>query len=248
MKAILTYHSIDDSGSPISIAETDFRRHIAWIAAHGPPVVSIDELLALPAGAAALALTFDDAFVSFAQVAWPVLRERGMPATLYVPTAHVGGTNAWGGVAQPGIPQLDILDWDRLARLSEEGVTLGSHSRTHPRLAEIPAAAARAEMEGSAEDMMRIIGSRPRGFAYPYGSCSPVVAGAARELYDHACTVDLRPFGAAEDPHLLPRIDTYYLRRQGMLEAWGSSALKVYLHARAGARRCRQLLFESRSA
>ena len=33
MKAILTYHSIDESGSVISIPEATFRRHVAWLAA-----------------------------------------------------------------------------------------------------------------------------------------------------------------------------------------------------------------------
>ena len=33
MRAVLTYHSIDDSGSPISLAEKDLRGHVAWLAA-----------------------------------------------------------------------------------------------------------------------------------------------------------------------------------------------------------------------
>lgn len=248
MRAILTYHSIDESGSPISIGEADFRRHIAWLDDRGPRIVSIEELLALPAGEPAVALTFDDAFVNFADRAWPVLRERRLPVTLYVPTAHAGGTNAWGGVAQPGIPELDILGWDQLARLAAEGLTLGSHTRTHPRLDQLPAAAARDELERSADEIADRTGRRPRSLAYPYGACSPDIAAVAREVYDHACTVDLRPLSAIEDLHLLPRIDAYYLRKQGMLEAWGTGAWKVYLRARAGARRCRSLLSLVRSA
>jgi peptidoglycan/xylan/chitin deacetylase (PgdA/CDA1 family) len=211
-------------------------------------VVGVAELLTLPADEAALALTFDDAFVNFAALAWPLLRDHGLPATLYVPTSHVGGTNAWGGVAEPGIPQLEILDWDALARLAEEGVVLGSHTCTHPRLAALPAAAARDEMERSAEEMTFRLGKRPAGLAYPYGSCSPAVAAAAGQLFDHACTTDLRPIGSAEDCHRLPRLDTYYLRKDGMLEAWGRSRLRIYLRARAGARRCRSLLAEMRHA
>ena len=86
MRAILTYHSVDESGSPISIAPAAFRRHVAWLAAHGPRVVSVDELLRLPPTAAAVALTFDDAFVNFADLAWPLLREHRLPATVFVPS------------------------------------------------------------------------------------------------------------------------------------------------------------------
>ena len=32
MKAILTYHSVDETGSVISIDERAFRRHIEWLA------------------------------------------------------------------------------------------------------------------------------------------------------------------------------------------------------------------------
>ena len=40
MRAILTYHSIDDSGSPISIAPADFRRHLDWLTSGRVPVRS----------------------------------------------------------------------------------------------------------------------------------------------------------------------------------------------------------------
>lgn len=248
MRAILTYHSVDESGSPISIAPAAFRRHVAWLAAHGPRVVSVDELLRLPAGAAGVALTFDDAFVNFADVAWPLLREHGMPATVYVPTGHVGGTNAWGRRSDPGIPTLPLLGWDRLARLVEEGVELGSHTCTHPHLTRMDAVHVMAELEDSATRLRTLLACNPSGLAYPYGSYNAAVMAAAAKLYDHAVTVDLRPLGPDEDRFALPRIDMYYLRDRGMLEAWDTGRLRLYLKARAGVRRCRTLLHTVRSA
>ena len=32
MRAVLTYHSIDDSGSPISVRRDAFQRHVKWLA------------------------------------------------------------------------------------------------------------------------------------------------------------------------------------------------------------------------
>ncbi|HSJ08540.1 MAG TPA: polysaccharide deacetylase family protein [Longimicrobiales bacterium] len=248
MRAILTYHSIDDSGSPISLPEDVFRRHVEWLAGAGPRVVSIEDLLALPGTEPAVAITFDDAFVNFADTAWPVLRDHALPVTLYIPTAHAGRTNAWGGHAEPGIPELPILDWNRLARLMEEGVVPGSHTRTHPRLARLPANAVQDELESSAREISSKLGMRPAGLAYPYGSCSAAVAATAARLFDHACTVDLRPLGARENRHMLPRLDMHYFRRHGMLESWGRSSLKLYLRARAGGRRCRTALNAVRGA
>ena len=242
MRAILTYHSIDSSGSPISIPEPVFRRHVQWLADQGPAVVTVAELLALTDTESAVAITFDDAFVNFADVAWPLLRERGLPVTLYVPTGHVGRTNEWGGVTDPAIPALPIMDWDTLGRLKSEGVHVGSHTCSHPHLERLPAGALREELEQSAMQLMDRLGARPAGLAYPYGSCDPRVATAAAEVYDHACTTELRLLDASDTPHLLPRLDAYYLQSAGTLESWGSTRMRMYVRARAGARRCRQLL------
>jgi len=58
--------------------------------------VGVNELLAaldgkhkLPRGA--VAITFDDGYRDFQDVAWPLLKKYKIPAILFVPTAHVGG-------------------------------------------------------------------------------------------------------------------------------------------------------------
>ena len=56
MRAILTYHSIDESGSPISISEQVFRSQIAWLAKGHVKVVSLETLMGMPASANAVAL------------------------------------------------------------------------------------------------------------------------------------------------------------------------------------------------
>lgn len=248
MKAILTYHSVDSSNSVISISEREFRSQVEWLAAHGPRVVTIDELLRAPAAEAAVALTFDDAFVNFGDVAWPILRAYGLPATLYIPTSHVGGTNAWGGIDASGIPTLPLLDWERLGRLAEEGVQLGSHTCTHPHLTRVPHAQLREELEESAARLQSMLGVRPAGLAYPYGAHDDRVVQAAAALYDHAVTVELRPLARGDDRCRLPRLDMYYLRGNQLLASWGSQKLKLYLSARAGARRWRGLLSAGRMA
>ncbi|TFG50637.1 MAG: polysaccharide deacetylase, partial [Gemmatimonadales bacterium] len=45
MRAILTYHSIDDSGSPISVAPEQFRAHVRWLQSGVIRVVPLAELL-----------------------------------------------------------------------------------------------------------------------------------------------------------------------------------------------------------
>lgn len=231
MRAILTYHSIDARGSPISTAPEVFRAHCDWLAAGGVRTMTLTELLATPAAAPAVAITFDDAFVSFAELAWPLLRERRIPVTLFVPTADVGGDNgSWESL--PGIPELPILGWEALARLAAEGVELGSHGRTHRDLRRLGDAVLRRELEDSRDEIAERTGEAPATLAYPYGRHDDRVATAAGRVYELACTTELRPLRATDDRRRLPRIDAFYLRRPALLRAWRSPALRGYLRLR----------------
>ena len=242
MKAILTYHSIDDSGSVISTDPATFREHVKWLAAGAVRVTPLDEVLHLPSDADAVALTFDDGFENLGTIAAPLLADHGLVATAFVVTDHVGGTNAWGGIESSGIPTLRLLDWDGLGRLTELGVALGSHGRTHARLTTLSGAHLAEEVLRSADTVAAALGTRPTAFAYPYGSVSAEARSLVATAYRHACTTELRPLGDDDDPHLLPRLDMHYFREPRRLERWGTAEFRRRLWLRAQARRVRQQL------
>lgn len=239
MRAILTYHSIDPSGSPVSIDEGALRRHIAFLRSGKVAVVRLEEILAVPEQRAAVALTFDDGFTNFESVAWPLLRYQDFPVTLFVATQRVGRDNAWGGASARGIPTLPLLGWDALRRMQKQGLTLGSHSRTHPRLTQLDDEALADELDGSLVDMERELGVRPGSFCYPYGDVDARVAAAVRSRFARACTTELATLPPSPDAHLLPRLDAFYYRGAGRLESFGSLAFRAHLRLRAAARRLR---------
>jgi len=243
VKAIITYHSIDESGSVISIDARTFRSHVEWLARCRLPVVSVAELARLPDDASAIALTFDDGFANFGQVAWPLLRQHGLSATLFVVTECIGATNAWSVGQQPPVPHLPLLGWSELGRLASEGVTIGSHTRTHPNLKQISEQQAADEIGGAAQVLSERLGARAEIFAYPYGAFSPGSVRAVRRHHAFACTTELRGVRASDDAHELPRLDAYYFRRAGVLEAFGSARFRNYLWLRARARGLRQALY-----
>ncbi len=247
MRAILTYHSIDDSHSVISIDERTFRQHADWLAGGAVRVVSVDELLGLD-DEDAVALTFDDAFTNFAEVAWPILRERGLPVTLFVVSGRAGRDNAWGGRPPSGIPQLPLLGWRALGRLRDEGVEIGSHGATHAPLDSLDPEGLESEIAGSASAIERELGAAPGGFAYPYGRVGQEAERLVAESYDWACTTELAPLGSGEPPHRLPRLDAYYLRRPGRLAEWGTPRFRAWLAVRRAARRARTLLAQGAPA
>lgn len=239
MRAILTYHSLDPSGSPISVHPEAFRRHVDWLASGDVAVRGFRELLM--SREPGVAVTFDDAFVSFREIAWPLLKERGIPVTVFVPTDHAGRTNRWPDESYAGIPELPLLDWDALRELALEGVQLGSHTRSHRDLRTLPDDELREELEAAAERIEEVT-RRPDLLAYPYGFADARVAAAAREVYSYACTDELRVIADDDDRHLLPRLDAYYLQRPGLLEGFGTWRFGAYLGARRLGRHVRRRL------
>lgn len=248
MRAILTYHSLDDSGSPISLAPDAFRAHVRFLASGRVRVVGLEALLALPDDVDAVALTFDDGFANFATVALPLLAEQGWPATVFVVSDHVGSTNNWGGHAQRGIPTLPLMGWADLERVVAAGVTVGAHTRRHPDLTSQSADALRDEIGGCVATISERLGRRPTAFAYPYGRLSEGVVGATKDWCTHACTTELRVLSVGEDPLRLPRLDACYFRRPLQLETWGTAAFRRRLWIRARGREVRRVVLERRIA
>lgn len=242
VRAILMYHSIDPSGSVISVDPATFRRQGEWLASGRVRVVDLAEVERGEPEEDVVALTFDDGFANFGEVAAPVLRDLGLPATVFVVTDRVGTTNEWDGRPSPGIPSLPLLDWDGLGRVAGAGITLGAHTRRHPRLSRLAPAEQRAEIEGSAARLEAETGRRPAAFAYPYGDLNDSAAGLAAAGFALACTTEFRPLGPGEAPHLLPRLDMYYFRQPGSLEAWGTAPFRWRLRLRGQARRLRAAL------
>lgn len=242
MKAIMMYHSLDHSGSVISLDPDMFARHVRWFASGRVRVVPLEHLASDTGAGDIVSLTFDDAFANFASVAAPQLAEHDLPATVFVVSGRTGGTNAWGDLEDLRIPTLPLLNWDAIGDLARDGITIGGHTRSHPWLGSLSETQLADEIAGCADDIQKHLGLRPATFAYPYGDTSTSATQCVREQYAYACTTQLRVFGAEEDPALLPRLDAYYFRTPGMLESWGSPSFTSFLRRRSFARRVRSRL------
>ena len=239
MRAILTYHSLDRSGSAISVTPESFARQMHWLASQQVAVVSLDALLALPPSVPACAITFDDALQNVHDLALPVLAARGWSATMFVPTAYVGGVNRWNITGRHPIPPLPVMDWDALGRLVDAGWHIGAHTRTHPSLPSLDDAALDEELEGSQADIVARLGLTPQWLAYPFGDLSARVVARAARWYAGACTTELRALAVDDAPLAVPRLDAWYLETAMRHWAWGSPAWRGYFATRRGLRRVR---------
>ncbi len=232
MRAILTYHSIDPSGSAVSVHPHSFARQLEWLVRDDVRVVSLDALLALPPDANAVAITFDDALANIATDAAPQLAAHGWTATVFVPTRHVGRDNQWQALGQHRVPLLPLLSWDGLGRLADAGWTVAAHTRHHARLPSCSDPELADELSGAVEDIATHLGTTARWLAYPFGDVNPRVRDATAQWFAGACTTALRPLGARDDPLALPRLDAYYLTPSVCGWSWGGERMRRYLGVR----------------
>jgi peptidoglycan/xylan/chitin deacetylase (PgdA/CDA1 family) len=239
MKAILTWHSIDDSASPISVSRSVFADQVRFLSSGRVRVVPLASVLS--AGDNAVALTFDDAFTNFAVDAWPALRGAGLPVTVFVVTDRVGDRNRWNGHPEPGIPDLPLADWDALGRLAAEGVDIGCHSRRHPRLDAVDDAALEEETRGAREILRQRLGAAPSSYCYPFGVVGDRERAAVGRCFERAVTTEHRVLADGEDPFILPRLDVYYFNQEGALDSYGGPGFSARVKVRAALRRVRRM-------
>lgn len=242
MRAVLTFHGVDASGSVLSIHPDALRSLLRGIRAAGHAVVSLRELLERPAAPDRVALTFDDGLRSVHGAALPVLQEEGAVATLFLTTGHVGGENDWPG--QPAVaPRFPMMDWDQVGALLRAGWEVQSHTVHHPDLRRLSDAEIRDELGGAARDLEERLGVRPDQLAYPYGAWDPRVRELARLSSRVQLTTELAPLdGRGPDDWSgrgIPRLDAYYLQAGWLQRRFGGALFGAWIAARALLRRWR---------
>jgi peptidoglycan/xylan/chitin deacetylase (PgdA/CDA1 family) len=128
-----------------------------------------------PAGLAAI--TFDDGMRNNHEVAWPILAEYGIPATVYVTIGFLDGSSPWIGAGGDGA----MMSEGQLRELAAAGWELGAHTMTHPDMSALAYEQCLAEVRDSALALQRIGGCAVETFAYPFGRYGAPAIAAARD-------------------------------------------------------------------
>lgn len=170
---ILMYHRVADlpGYDQLAVSTARFEEQMAFLA-RGHRVISLahalDELDAGGPSQAGVAVTFDDGYRDNLEYALPILRQHAIPATIFVTTAFCDQS-----LRHPRYPREQArlhLDWDEVRALSaESGITIGSHTLTHPFLSRVSEARARAEIGQSRELLAQRTGRPADFFCYPSG-------------------------------------------------------------------------------
>ena len=243
VKAILTYHSIDDSRSVVSLSTAELDRQLGTLKSRGVRIVPLTALRLVPPDVDAVALTFDDGFENFATAAASVLLAHTAPATVFVIPSRVGSTNDWESADSRAIvPRLSLMSWAQIAEVRSQGFDIGGHSQTHRSMKGLEPDLLEREVSESAASIKERVGAEAAAFAFPYGDYDDAAIAAVARRYSLACTTDFGLLSETDSPHALPRLDMYYFRSGRMLASYGSLQFKAFVAGRGMIRRLGSLL------
>ncbi len=175
--SILVYHKVDRTVEIGGgwITPGVFRRQMEYIKRRNIPVLNPHEYMEKREG---ILITFDDGYECIYEFAFPVLKEFGFPALVFVVTGFIGKKNTW-----------DLPLWGEELHLTEreikemrkEGIFFGSHSHTHPDLRKLPEEKLREELSVSKKVLEDMLGERVDFLSYPFGLFNERVKSVARE-------------------------------------------------------------------
>ncbi len=274
--SILLYHRVHRSADPLAPGDPDaaaFRWQMELLAARFTPLALAEAVPRLLAGTLpprAVCVTFDDGYADNIDVALPILRAAGVPATFFIATGYLDGGRmfndtvieivrrlphgpvdlAFAGLDQRWLhgdddrralagaliarlkyqePAARAAAADELAErlgvelppgpmmtsaqvqtLAAAGMEIGAHTDSHPILARIDRAAARAEIRRGRDRLTALTGRRPALFAYPNGRAgrdyTTEHAALVRALgFTAAVATDPGAAASGTDPFRLPR-------------------------------------------
>jgi len=192
---ILLYHEFGDAPSGMFVPADLFEKQMDYVVANGCNTIGFDDLLAYreqgkPLPPKPLLITVDDGYASTYNIAYPILAERGLTATLFVHTAYVDTPNH--------------LTWAQLRELVSNGFEVGSHTVTHPLLTTVENLV--DEVVASRWTIEHELGITIDAFSYPYGDYDERVMDAVREAgYRVAVTVEPGYAAPSDAPYSLPR-------------------------------------------
>jgi peptidoglycan/xylan/chitin deacetylase (PgdA/CDA1 family) len=213
---VLCYHAVSpDWPAQLSVTPERLQRQLEFLVRQGYQGATFHEAVTSSESGKKLVVTFDDAYLSVYDLAYPILSSLGLPGTIFVVTdfAESGRTLGWSGIDHwldgPHRPELRSLSWSQLRELAGAGWEIGSHTRTHPMLTTLDDAELVRELGESRETCETELGRPCSSLAYPYGDVDSRVAAAAVAAGYLAAAALPGQFVRGGGPMMWPRLGIY---------------------------------------
>ena len=172
---ILCYHRFGPKSSKLTVTRAGFEAQMQYLADNGYYVAPLAQVRAFLEGKEPLpkktvAITIDDGYRSTYEIAFPVLRKHGFPATVFLYSDFVGAS--------------DALTWQQMKEMTASHlIDVQPHSKTHSNLTQRhfgeSDAAYRERIRREVEMPVNVIRERlevaSTTYAYPYGDVNDTV-------------------------------------------------------------------------
>ncbi len=189
---VISYHKFSESRADLlTVKRSAFEEQMKFLKENEYRVITMDEFfdfldLKRPIPKKSIVITIDDGWQSAYEIAFPILKKYGYPATLFVYTDLI-------------IPGGKTLSWDRLIEMSKSGIDIQCHTKSHRNLGKRNDQESfreyfetiKKELTESSQIIRKRLHKDARYLAYPYGDTNHLVIAFLRKLgYRGAFTVE----------------------------------------------------------
>lgn len=178
---VIMYHRVVKEQSEAGIHGTyvtldKFRAQLQYLKDNGYQTVTFSELAdnrykqRFARGNKWVMLTFDDGYEDNYTTAFPVLKEFGFKANIFLVADRA--YNSWDADVTPPAQaerHFNLMKPDMVKEMMDYGIEFGAHTLSHPRLSQIPLADAQHEIVESKRQLEELYQRPFTVFAYPYG-------------------------------------------------------------------------------
>ena len=198
---VLMYHRVGDDRYPsTNISQELFKKHIEYLVEENINVLPITELSKYLKKEISLTdktvfITIDDAYSSFFQNGFPVLKKNRLPFSIFVSSDYVSSAE-----------ESEFMSWSMLKEVSNSNGLILNHSKSHESLVGMDIQTLKKEVEQNQIEIEKKIGKQPKIFSYPYGESSKSIEEVIEMLnYEIAFSQHSAPIHMDQNKYRLPR-------------------------------------------
>jgi peptidoglycan/xylan/chitin deacetylase (PgdA/CDA1 family) len=173
----LMYHRFEENKYPTTnVRLKEFNLQLEIINQNKIEFISIDELRKIlienkSYDSKKVLITVDDAFRSFYDNGWKILKEKKIPFVLFFNTREVNANNP------------NYMTWDQVREIHNSKIgTIGGHSFSHEFLINKSESEIKEDLEKSHKDFLRELSFKPKYFSYPFGEYSSTFKKIVKEF------------------------------------------------------------------
>lgn len=218
---IIMYHRVVDSPGEVGVHGTYvtkelFKKHMQVLKDNGYRTVTFKELAEdhlltkrFDKGNKFVVLTFDDGYEDNYRVMFPILKEFGAKAVIFL--LSESKYNEWD-VNNPHNPEkrFDLMSEEQVKEMAAYGVEFGAHTKTHPYLSSLPIEEAREQIVQCKQKLEQTYGQQFITFAYPYGDLNDEVKSEVRQAgFTFAVSTDSGEINVDSDLFQIRRIGIF---------------------------------------